>query len=316
MIRRGVFGVMECVRIPNEMINLMRRKVAMRRLIIAGCILVLVAAGFVAICRLRHQNGVLAQKDVSKEMMDQEIPCVPPKDYTNWMKIYDAKELDPNTQEGRDQLRKEADRIGKAEHDLSHLLRSLPIVLTNGAQNADIEFLSDIERILAWFSRANRARLLKKIGLNGEVDDFRMNLYLQALTSDDAVKIALERYYRIFGQFADMTWRLGGEEFAAAEADRRLFFVLDGCRKSLVERSGLISPYLEKWKAERCDDETSNFCRSHREAEDVYNRYFARAAKLNPKVLKAVSSWYPRHLVWARSILGREPKWSPDFKAK
>lgn len=59
-----------------------------------------------------------------------------------------------------------------------------------------------------------------------------------------------------------------------------------------------------------------NFCRSHREAEVVYNRYFARAVKLNPKVLKAVSSWYPRHLVWARSILGREPKWSPDFKAK
>ena len=303
--------MMECVRILNEMTYLMR-KVVMRSLIVAGSVLVLIATGYVAICRLRPQNAVSAREDVCDVIMDQMVLSVPPKDYSRWMKIYGAKELDPNTQEGRDQLRKEADSIDKAERDLSYLLRSLPIVLTNVTQNADMAFISDIERILGRFSRATRARLLKKIGLNGEVVDFRMNFYLNTLSSDDAFKLALERYYRIFGQFADMIWRLGGEEFAAAEADRRMFFVLKGCKNSFGERSLLILTYMEKWKAERCDDEKSNFCRSHRMAEEVYKRYFASAAKSNPKVLKAVSSWYQRHLVWAHSILGREPKWSLD----
>ena len=284
----------------------------MRRLIVVGAVGLIVAGVAAFVCR-RQWNAIAVCKDKRKVMVGQKGLYVPPKNYGEWMKTFGADEPDPNTQEGKDRLQKEANDITKAEQDLSRLLRVMPSVLTNVTWNADEAFVSDVERILSGFSRANRARLLKKVEMNGEVDNFRVDMYLRTLSLDGTFQLAVQRYYRIAGKFADMIWRFGGEEFAAAEADRRLYIVLKSSGKSQVEKSTFISAYIEKWKSERCDNEGSNFCRSHRMAEDVYKRYFADAAKANPKVLKAVSSWYPRHLVWARSILGREPKWSPEF---
>lgn len=286
----------------------------MKRLIVAVVLLVLVIAGVAVVLLIGHGGVPAVRNGKNNVTMVPNWICVPPKDYGEWMKAYGENEPDPLTQEGMDRLRKESENIVHAESELSRLLSFMPIVLTNATHGADVAFVSDVDGILRRFSRRNRARLLDKVGLNGEIDNMLTDGFLRALSSNEAFQLAVERYYFIAGKFADMIWELGGEEFSAAEADRRLYVVLRSSVNVSAERSEFILKYIERWKAERCDDESSNFCRSHRMSEGVYKRYFAESAKTNPRVSKAVSSWYPRHLVWARSILGREPRWSPDFK--
>lgn len=270
----------------------------------------------IALLILRRERSCAAAcgENVTSETMEQAGLRVPPKDYSAWMSEFGSGEPDPSTQEGRDRLRNEAIDFAKAENDLATLLKMFPAVLTNGTDKSEEVFVANVKHALGGFSRENRARLLKKVELNGEIDNFSMDACLKAIRSDTVFRLAIERYYYVGGQLADMIWRLGGDEFAAAEADRRTYFVLRKCKSSFPNENGSIAALLEKWKDERCDDEASNFCRSYQMCEDTYRRYFARAAERNPKILKAISSWYPRHLVWARSILGREPKWSPDFK--
>lgn len=237
---------------------------------------------------------------------------IPPKDYTNWRALYGSGEPDTSTEEGLSRLREEDAKLPNARKNLMHILSGLPAVYTNLDDNAVKDFLSCVEGVLCGFDRAHCQEVLTLIEAGGNHIGLHLDDILRQHKEDrKTFDSILFRYCEIFNRFADLLWERAGQEFAAADADLRTYHVLNHCIKTMPEEKERISPFIEKWKLDRCDNENSNLCRSHLMCEDMFERYYKESVGKNPKAIKPLSNWYRWHLTWAQSILRREPVWSP-----
>ena len=237
----------------------------------------------------------------------------PPKDYSAWRAECGANEPDPATPEGRARLEDERRRLPVVQEEFRRLLDTLPFVYTNGVGDAEVEFLMQVDSILAGLSRESCASVLKTVEWGAGNSGLRFDLPL----SEDCAKLMVKRYYCIFSRFADMAWIRGGDEFAAAEVDCGIYHALKNLRddfrvKNWAEAEKLADGLLERWKRDRCDSEKSNFCRAHRWGEALFDTQYAPIIKKDPRWIKATVGWHGFFLRKARQWLGREPKWSPD----
>ena len=257
--------------------------------------------------------------EANMDSLHEGVPAIiVPKDYSAWYREFGAEVQDPDSTVGRMQKQKEAERLAVAREDFRSLIETLPCVYTNDTNNAVKKFLLQVDALLNGFGRESCAALLKCV----ERGSGNTDLPDEIMQTEEMTTRVIGRYCEIFGLFADVLWVRAGESFAAAEVDRSMFSALRHCR-SLCKRRGwsgagkVANEWLEKFKIERCDSEKSNYCRAHNKCEKEYDTYFKDAIERGQTSYKKITErWYRLHLNSARYILGREPKWSPDFKAK
>ena len=257
--------------------------------------------------------------EANRDSVHEGVPAIiVPKDYSAWYREFGAEVQDPDSTVGRMQKQKEAERLAVAREDFRSLIETLPCVYTNDTNDAVKKFLLQVDALLNGFGRESCAALLKCV----ERGSGNTDLPDEIMQTEEMTTRVIGRYCEIFGWFADVLWVRAGESFAAAEVDRSMFSALRHCR-SLCKRRGwsgagkVANEWLEKFKIERCDSEKSNYCRAHNKCEKEYDTYFKDAIERGQTSYKKITErWYRLYLNSARYILGREPKWSPDFKAK
>lgn len=267
-------------------------------------------------CSRQEPKGALPQASAS----DCEARIrfrTPPRDYSAWQKAFGGKEPDATTEAGRQRLYDEKIRLEVSKAAFTNALSGLPFAYTNSSECAFRDIQSRIEEILEGFCRENSAAILGVVGKNpGMINPTR---YL--LVSQECASRVVERYAVVAARLADLTWIRAGESFAAAEIDNTMFNSLRGmerfCAQSGWEDARKKAQDLfDRYSQERCDSEMSNFCRSHAECEERFRLHYEKLVQQDPRLQKPLSHWYRKHLRCARNILGREPKWSPDFKEK
>ena len=241
-----------------------------------------------------------------------------PKDYSAWRSEFGAGLPDPSSPEGIRKALADAERLPRAQSEFMELLRSLPCVYTNESAESVRHFLSQVETVLSGFGRAGSAEILKMV----QRDAGNSGLSVALLQSDELSARVIERYCLVFGRFADLLWERAGEEFAAAEVDNGMLHALVKMRAYCTRRSwrhgqDATDKWLEAFKECRCDSVKSNFCRAHLKCERDFDAFFKEPIE-NGQVgyRKVTDRFYRWHLNSARKILRREPKWSPNFKAK
>lgn len=241
-----------------------------------------------------------------------------PKDYSAWRSEFGAGLPDPSSPEGIRKALADAERLPRARAEFMELLGSLPCVYTNGNVESVRQFLSQAETVLSGFGREGSAEILKMVQRNAGNSGLSEDL----LQSDDLSVRVIERYCLVFARFADLLWERAGEEFAAAEVDNGMLHALVKMRAFCTRRSwrhgqDAADKWLEVFKADRCDSVKSNFCRAHLKCERDFNAYFKEPIEKGLVGYRKVTDrFYRWHLNSARKILGREPSWSPDCKAK
>lgn len=278
----------------------------------------------VLICLLSVMVMVVAVRckrsdEAKRDSAHEGVPAIiVPKDYSAWYREFGVEVQDTDSAAGRMQKQKEAARLSVAREDFRGLLETLPCVYTNDTNEAAKKFLLQVDALLNGFGRESCAALLKCV----ERGSGNADLPDEIMQTEEMTTRVIGRYCEIFGRFADMLWERAGEDFAAAEVDRSMFSALKRCR-SLCKRRGwpgaekVANEWLEKFQIERCDSEKSNYCRAHNKCEKEYDAYFKDAIERGQTSYKKITErWYRLHLNSARYILGREPKWSPNFKAK
>lgn len=282
----------------------------MKRIVQVVICLLLVTATVVTLRFMRIREPI-------RDSVHEGIPAIiVPKDYSVWYREFGAEAPDPNSAEGRMLRQKEAQRLPVAREEFKRLLATLPYVYTNDASETSQKFLLQVDALLNGFGRESCSILLKYVE-RGSGND---GLSKEIMQSDEIACRVIGRYCEIYGRFADLLWKRAGEDFAAAEVDRSMFSVLRHFRSLCKRRDWSdagkeASDWLEKFKSERCDSEKSNYCRAHNKCEKEYDTYFREAIdKGQTQYQKVTERWYRLHLNSARYILGREPKWSPDFK--
>ena len=236
---------------------------------------------------------------------------LPRRDISGWMAEYGVHEPDLSSPAGRARLQAERRLLPEREGRFRILLKGLPVVYTNGNQNAAEDFLKEVDCCLDGLSRSSCEEVLKAVAWDGSGWD--VDVTLRAVSSEGAYSSALKRYCQIFGRFADLIWERAGDSYAAAEADRRTFNVLKTCGRIFPAWQSAANVCLEEWKEKRCDNVDSNYCRSFREREALYRSHWESYVRMNPSMQNVVTDWYCWHLKWARNALRREPKWSPNF---
>lgn len=239
---------------------------------------------------------------------------LPMSDPSIWMAEHGANEPDPSSQEGMARLRNERLELPGRVARFRELLNKLDSVYTNASQTSVQDYLSDVDACISGLSRTSCAEVLRPVKWDGVGWD--VDRTLRNVNSASAFATAIERYCLLFGRFADLIWERAGDAYGAAEADRRTFNVLKKCEKSFPEMSAATDACLAEWRENRCDNADSNYCRAFREREGLYRSHWESYVKKNTSMQNAVTDWYCWHLKWARNALRREPKWSPDFKAK
>ena len=278
----------------------------------------------VLICLLSVMVMVVAVRckrsdEANRDSAHEGVPAIiVQKDYSAWYREFGVEVQDTDSAAGRMQKQKEAARLSVAREDFRGLLETLPCVYTNDTNEAAKKFLLQVDALLNGFGRESCAALLKCV----ERGSGNADLPDEIMQTEEMTTRVIGRYCEIFGRFADMLWERAGEDFAAAEVDRSMFSALKRCR-SLCKRRGwpgaekVANEWLEKFQIERCDSEKSNYCRAHNKCEKEYDAYFKDAIERGQTSYKKITErWYRLHLNSARYILGREPKWSPNFKAK
>ena len=241
----------------------------------------------------------------------------PPKDYSDWLAECGANEPDPSTPEGQARLRDEARRLPAALEEFQRMVESIPAIYTNMAKEAERKILTRAERLLDGFGRENCSKLLKLVERH-ELSGRLVNPVF-ATQYEWQYVLSIDRYCRIYGQFADWFWTRCGNEYQAADADRSVFSVLQNLVIRCDERRWMngrkvTEAWLDYYKRERCDSEKSNYCRAHRWGEKHYDTCWAEYVRKDPRTAKLTEQWRGVFLNSARYYLKREPKWSPNYK--
>ena len=193
-----------------------------------------------------------------------------------------------------------------AKGNFHNLLKLMPEILASSNDALIIECEIKIKETLYGLSAAQCSEALSSEHWYG------WGVFLDealAKAADDKQRASIiERYYLISSELADL-WQQTGNMFKAADADLATYRVLTRRRVSHPQLKDVITRYIEKWKLEKCDNDASNFSIAHRNAEKIFHDKFEDEARNNPKILKAISSWYRYHYDRATRILGHPPAW-------
>ena len=291
----------------------MRVVMKMKKLIVSAAVVLSIAYA------VGHFFGETDCPQVRSSDKISPLPAiVVPKDYSAWRSEFGAGLPDPSSPEGRRKASADAERLPLARAEFKALLGTLPCVYTNENVESARNFLLQAETVLSGFGREGSAEILKMV----QRDAGNSGLSEALLQTDDLAARVIERYCQVFGRFADLLWERAGEEFAAAEVDNGMLHALVKMKAYCKRRSWrhgqeAAAKWLESFKADRCDSEKSNFCRAHLKCEREFDEYFKEPIENGQVIYRKVTDrFYRWHLNSARKILGREPKWSPDFKAK
>lgn len=286
--------------------------IKMKKMIVLAAVALLLA--FVVAYCIRETD----RPQESPSEKNRPLPAIiVPKDYLAWRDEFGAELPDPNSPEGRRKALADAERLPRARAEFLELLGSLPGIYTNENVEFVRRFQLQAETILSGFGRDGSAEILKMV----QRDAGNSGLSEALLQTDDISARVIERYCLVFSRFADLLWERAGEEFAAAEVDNGMLHALMKMRAYCKRRSWrhgteTADKWLKVFKVDRCDSEKSNFCRAHIKCECDYDAYFKVPIE-NGQVgyRKVTDRFYRWHLNSARKILGREPKWSPDYRA-
>jgi len=260
----------------------------------------------------RHGFKQMQSEDLAFKRAHSMI--LPQRDFCDWNVEFGKGEPNPATSEGREVMEGERIRLPAAQEEFRKLIGNMPEMCASEIRYPEISFMKDVHDVLDSFSRESCAKILSTIrwGRCGK----SLEASLMKLDTEHKV-IAVERYYHLSCQLADLLWRRCGLEFEAAEADYRIYVSLEN-RKRFAQQKGwhdvvaVIDRCREDWQTNRCDSERSNFCRSHLYWENRYRMYYEERVKRGETHwLKVLSGYYRFNLELARDILNREPKWSP-----